>query len=171
MNAVPFDQNNYRMTQILKKVSKKLHQKNLLLVSAESCTGGLLAKQITDLSGSSAIFDRGFITYSNDSKQDMLKVQKNTIDGYGAVSEAVVLEMAQGALNHSNANISVAISGVAGPDGGTKEKPVGMVCFGFQQKGKSPISITKIFNGDRDKIRNSAVEYALQEIDRIIDQK
>lgn len=152
------------MTQILKKVSKKLHQKKLLLVSAESCTGGLLAKQITDLSGSSAIFDRGFITYSNDSKMEMLDVQKNTIEGSGAVSEAVVKEMARGALNNSNGDISVAISGVAGPDGGTKDKPVGMVCFGFMQKNHIPKSVTKIFDGNRNEIRLNAVDFALEEI-------
>lgn len=157
------------MSQILNKVSKKLHQKNLLLVSAESCTGGLLAKQITDLSGSSAIFDRGFITYSNDSKHEMLGVQKNTIDEYGAVSEKVVKEMASGALNNSKGDISVAISGVAGPDGGTKEKPVGMVCFGFMERNKSPLSIIKIFEGNREEVRLSAVEFALNEIGRIID--
>lgn len=152
------------MTQILKKVSKKLHQKKLLLVSAESCTGGLLAKQITDLSGSSAIFDRGFITYSNDSKMEMLDVQKNTIEGSGAVSEAVVKEMARGALNNSNGDISVAISGVAGPDGGTKDKPVGMVCFGFMKKNNNPKSVTKIFDGNRNEIRLNAVDFALEEI-------
>ncbi len=100
------------MTDILNKVSKKLHQKKLLLVSAESCTGGWLAKQITDLSGSSTIFDRGFITYSNDSKQEMLGVQKNTIEGFGAVSENVVKEMANGALTYSKADIAIAISGI-----------------------------------------------------------
>jgi len=152
------------MTQILKKVSKKLHQKNLLLVSAESCTGGLLAKQITDLSGSSAIFDRGFVTYSNNSKREMLGVQKYTIEGFGSVSEEVVKEMAFGALNHSNADISVAISGVAGPDGGTKEKPVGMVCFGFMKKGKVALTTTKIFDGDREEIRLKAVDFALNEL-------
>lgn len=168
MNDVLFDQNNYRMTQVLEKVSKKLHQKKLLLVSAESCTGGLLAKQITDLSGSSAIFDRGFITYSNDSKMEMLGVQKNTIEGYGAVSEPVVIEMAQGALNNSDGDISVSISGVAGPDGGTKDKPVGMVCFGFMQKNGNPRSITKIFNGTRNEIRLKAVDFALEEITKIL---
>ena len=159
------------MTDILKKVSIKLHQEKLLLVSAESCTGGWLAKQITDLSGSSAIFDRGFVTYSNESKQQMLGVQKNTIEGFGAVSENVVKEMAQGAIEHSNADISVAISGVAGPDGGTKEKPVGMVCFGLMLKGEAPKATTQIFAGDREEIRVSAVEFALNEIDKIISKK
>jgi len=156
------------MTDILEKISKKLHQKKLFLVSAESCTGGWLAKQITDLSGSSAIFDRGFVTYSNDSKQDMLGVQKNTIEGFGAVSEHVVKEMASGALDHSNADIAVAISGVAGPDGGTKEKPVGMVCFGLMQRGKKAQAITQIFDGNRDQVRSLAVDFALNEIDKLL---
>ncbi len=154
------------MTDILNKVSKKLHQKKLLLVSAESCTGGWLAKQITDLSGSSTIFDRGFITYSNDSKQEMLGVQKNTIEGFGAVSENVVKEMANGALTYSKADIAIAISGIAGPDGGTKEKPVGMVCFGLMIRGQMPYAITEIFDGDRDQVRISAVDFALREIDK-----
>lgn len=156
------------MTDMLKKVSKKLHQKNLFLVSAESCTGGWLAKQITDLPGSSAIFDRGFVTYSNDSKQQMLGVQKNTIEGFGAVSENVVKEMANGALEHSNADIAIAISGVAGPDGGTEEKPVGMVCFGMMERGKKALATTEVFNGNRDQIRSLAVDFALHEIDKII---
>ncbi|MEH6457727.1 MAG: nicotinamide-nucleotide amidase [Cocleimonas sp.] len=156
------------MTDILEKVSKKLHNRKLFLVSAESCTGGWLAKKMTDLSGSSAIFDRGFVTYSNDSKQDMLGVQKNTIEGFGAVSEEVVKEMANGALMHSKADISVAISGVAGPDGGSEEKPVGMVCFGMMQRGNEAYAVTEIFNGDRDKVRTLAVDFALQEIDKLL---
>ena len=156
------------MTKILEKVSKKLHQNKLLLVSAESCTGGWLAKQITDMSGSSAIFDRGFVTYSNESKQEMLGVQKNTIEGFGAVSENVVKEMASGAIEHSNADISIAISGVAGPDGGTEDKPVGMVCFGLQQRGKAPQALTKIFIGGRDEVRAQAVDFAFNEINKMI---
>ena len=156
------------MTKILEKVSKKLHQNKLLLVSAESCTGGWLAKQITDISGSSAIFDRGFVTYSNESKQEMLGVQKNTIEGFGAVSENVVKEMASGAIEHSNADISIAISGVAGPDGGTEDKPVGMICFGLQQRGKAPQALTKIFIGGRDEVRAQAVDFAFNEINKMI---
>ena len=129
------------MTDLLLKVSKKLHQRKLSLATAESCTGGWLAKQMTDLKGSSSIFDCGFVTYSNNSKQSMLGVQKNTIEGYGAVSENVVKEMVIGTLEHSNADIAVSISGVAGPDGGTKEKPVGMVCFGFQMRFSNALFI------------------------------
>jgi len=156
------------MTDILKKVSKKLHQQELFLVSAESCTGGLLAKQITDLPGSSAIFDRGFVTYSNESKQEMVGVQKNTIEGFGAVSENVVKEMASGALANSNGDIAIAISGVAGPEGGSKEKPVGMVCFGLMWKTKEPYAVTEIFTGDREEIRLQAVEFALNAIDKLL---
>ena len=152
------------MTNILQIVSKKLHERNLFLVSAESCTGGWLAKQITDLTGSSAIFDSGFVTYSNDSKQQMLGVQKNTIEGFGAVSEEVVKAMAEGALSNSKADIAVAISGVAGPDGGTEEKPVGMVCFAWMMRNKSARTRTAYFDGDRDEVRRQAVDYALEGI-------
>ncbi len=119
------------MTNILQEVSNKLHDNKLTMTAAESCTGGWVAKQITDLDGSSAIFDRGFVTYSNEAKQEMLDVSKITLDEFGAVSEEVVLEMVAGAINHSNADIAVAISGIAGPTGGTELKPVGMVCFAW----------------------------------------
>ena len=152
------------MTDILQKVSKKLHERNLFLVTAESCTGGWLAKQITDLAGSSSIFDRGFVTYSNDSKREMLGVQKNTIDGFGAVSEEVVKAMAEGALSNSKAGIAVAISGVAGPDGGAQEKPVGMVCFAWMTRKKTARTKTAYFDGDRDSVRRQAVDYALKGI-------
>jgi len=159
------------MTEILHKVSKKLHQNKLSLVTAESCTGGWLAKQITDLEGSSAIFDCGFVTYSNDSKQHMLGVQKKTIEGHGAVSETVVKEMVVGALNNSKANFAVSISGIAGPDGGTKDKPVGLVCFGFMFRNKTPKAVTKIFEGSRDEVRSDAVDYALSEVYEMISKK
>ncbi|HIO97301.1 MAG TPA: nicotinamide-nucleotide amidohydrolase family protein, partial [Leucothrix sp.] len=102
------------MTTLIKKVSKRLHDNQLSLVSAESCTGGWLAKQITDLAGSSSIFDRGFVTYSNQAKQDMLGVKLATLEAHGAVSEAVAKEMAEGALINSQADIAVSITGVAG---------------------------------------------------------
>ena len=156
------------MTTILKKVSKKLHKNNLSLVSAESCTGGWLAKQITDLAGSSSIFDRGFVTYSNQAKQDMLGVKLTTLESHGAVSEAVAKEMVEGALNHSQADIAVSISGVAGPDGGTVEKPVGTVCFGWMMRGQAAMTTTVLFNGNRESIRIQSVDFALQKILKII---
>lgn len=150
------------MTDNLQKVSKILHQRNLSLVSAESCTGGWLAKQITDLSGSSEIFDRGFVTYSNDAKHEMLGVLETTLDNFGAVSEEVVNEMVAGALAHSKADIAVAISGVAGPDGGTEEKPVGMVCFAWMLRDNNAKTATYYFDGNRDSVRKQAVDLALE---------
>ncbi len=150
------------MTDILEKVSKKLHEKNLSVVSAESCTGGWVAKQITDLSGSSSIFDRGFVTYSNQAKQDMLEVSSDALDNYGAVSEQVVIEMVEGALKNSQADIALSISGIAGPGGGTKEKPVGMVCFGWMKKNEKAHAKTIILEGNRDEIRRQAVDFALK---------
>ncbi len=157
------------MTSLIQKVSKKLHENNLSLVSAESCTGGWVAKQITDLAGSSAIFDRGFVTYSNQAKHEMLGVLEETLDKYGAVSESVVIEMVQGALKNSQADIAISISGVAGPGGGTKEKPVGMVCFGWMLKDGVAKAATVIFEGDRDSVRAQAVDYSLEGIIKKID--
>jgi len=150
------------MTNTLEKVSKKLHENDLLLVSAESCTGGWIAKKITDLAGSSAIFDRGFVSYSNQAKQDMLGVSKETLDNFGAVSEEVVIEMVVGALKNSQADIALSISGIAGPSGGTVEKPVGTVCFAWMKRGNRPFSKTLLVEGDRNEIRKKSVEISLK---------
>jgi nicotinamide-nucleotide amidase len=149
------------MTDIIEKVSKKLHENNLSLVSAESCTGGWVAKQMTDLAGSSSIFDRGFVTYSNQAKQDMLGVSSETLEKHGAVSEQVVIKMVEGALKNSQADIAISISGIAGPSGGTTEKPVGTVCFGWMKRGSSPVAETRLIEGDRDAIRKQAVDISL----------
>ena len=151
----------YPMTDIVRKVSKNLHENNLSLASAESCTGGWVAKQITDIAGSSAIFDRGFVTYTNQAKQEMLGVQSVTLEQYGAVSEAVVIQMAEGALKFSHADIALSISGIAGPGGGSEEKPVGTVCFGWMRKGGTALATTVVFKGDRDQVRRQSVDYAL----------
>jgi len=158
------------MTDIIQKVSKKLHKNNLTLVSAESCTGGWVAKKITDLEGSSAILDRGFVTYSNQAKIDMLGVSKETLDNYGAVSKQVVIEMVEGALNNSQADIALSISGIAGPGGGTIEKPVGTVCFGWMMRGNQPFSDTIYIEGDRDSVRYKAVDFALSGVVKLIDE-
>ncbi len=150
------------MTDILQNVSEKLHENNLSLVSAESCTGGWLAKQITDLSGSSAIFDRGFVTYSNEAKHEILGVSELTLNSYGAVSEEVVKEMVEGALSYSRADIAVAISGIAGPTGGSDEKPVGMVCFAWMMREKQANADTVCLDGNRDSVRKQAVEFAFK---------
>ncbi len=156
------------MTDIIEKVSKKLHENRLSVVSAESCTGGWVAKKFTDLAGSSTIFDRGFVTYSNQAKQDMLGVSTEALDSYGAVSEQVVIEMVEGALKNSQADIALSISGIAGPEGGTKEKPVGTVCFGWMKRGNKAHVQTIILEGDRDDIRRQAVDYSLNGVLKII---
>lgn len=158
------------MTDVLRKVSKKLHENNLSIVSAESCTGGWVAKQITDLAGSSAIFDRGFVTYSNQAKQDMLNVSEETLDNHGAVSEQVAIEMVNGAIKNSQADIALSITGVAGPSGGTRDKPVGMVCFGWLKRGADPYADTVYFDGDRESVRQQSVEYSLNGVIHLIDE-
>ena len=156
------------MTDIVQEVSKLLHEKNLLLASAESCTGGWVAKKMTDLAGSSAIFDRAYVTYSNQAKQDMLGVAAITLDTYGAVSEQVVAEMVEGVLERSNVDIALSISGIAGPGGGSPEKPVGMVCFGWQLRGAEPQTDIQYFRGDRHAVRHQSVEHALKGVIKLL---
>lgn len=137
-----------------------LKKQGLILALAESCTGGMLAQAITSIAGSSAWFDRGFVTYSNQAKIDMLGVNNQTLMQFGAVSEQTAQEMARGALKLSLAQISASVTGIAGPDGGTLEKPIGTVCFGFGLKN-SVKSTTQHFAGNRECIRQQASIYAL----------
>ncbi len=137
-----------------------LKKQGLILALAESCTGGMLAQAITSIAGSSAWFDRGFVTYSNQAKIDMLGVNNQTLMQFGAVSEQTAQEMAHGALKLSLAQISASVTGIAGPDGGTLEKPIGTVCFGFGLKN-SVKSTTQHFAGNRECIRQQASIYAL----------
>jgi nicotinamide-nucleotide amidase len=139
------------------------------LAVAESCSGGWLAKVLTDIAGSSRWFERGFVTYSNASKQEMLGVQLATLQQDGAVSEAVVREMASGALGHSAADIAVAISGIAGPGGGGPGKPVGMVCFGVATKDNIQQSDTQHFEGDREAVRRQSVAHALSRLLQVLE--
>ncbi len=145
-----------------------LHRHHQMLVTAESCTGGWVAKILTDIPGSSSWFDRGFVTYTNQAKQDMLGVPAVVLEKHGAVSEQTVQAMARGGLHHSQADFSLAISGIAGPGGGTKEKPVGLVCFAWAQKRTAEAprvwSSHHVFTGDRDAVRRQAVATALQEL-------
>lgn len=131
---------------------------------AESCTGGLVAAAITEIPGSSAVFDRGFVTYSNDAKHQTLGVANDIIDAFGAVSIACVYAMAKGALERSNADVAVAISGIAGPDGGTQNKPVGTVVFARAVRGSDkPEAESKLFEGeDRSGVRRQATLCALE---------
>ena len=143
-------------------LARALVGKGVMLAAAESCTGGWLAKVCTDMPGSSKWFERGFVTYTNESKQEMLGVSADTLNSKGAVSEATVNEMANGVLSHSRAQIGVAISGIAGPGGGSEEKPVGTVCFGWSVQGETTNTERRIFAGDRDEVRAHAVLHALQ---------
>ena len=135
------------------------------VATAESCTGGWVAKAITDVAGSSAVFGYGIVTYSNGAKESLVGVQNKTLEDYGAVSAEVVEEMAKGALRLSGADISVAVSGVAGPDGGTEEKPVGSVWFAWAVRDGSNVLVDtrqEQFSGDRELVREASVAYALQ---------
>ena len=135
-----------------------LKQHSWTLALAESCTGGMAAQYITAIPGSSAWFERGYVTYSNRSKTEMLGVSEQTLLHYGAVSEQTVLEMAHGARTQSQAQVAAAISGIAGPDGGSADKPVGTVCFAWAAHDGRILSATRHFAGDRELIRKQAVE-------------
>jgi len=143
------------------RLGKALARRQWLLATAESCTGGWIAKVITDVPGSSAWFDRGFVTYSNAAKTDMLGVDAQLIAGEGAVSEQVVRVMAEGALARSRAAVSVAVSGIAGPGGGTPDKPLGTVWFAWAQGDGATRSERRRFQGDRAQVRSQAVAHAL----------
>lgn len=144
------------------QVGGLLKAHGLTLVTAESCTGGGVACAITDVAGSSAWFERGFVTYSNLSKQQMLRVSETALSQYGAVSEAVVREMVAGALENSTAQVALAVSGIAGPDGGTADKPVGTVWFAWGLKHGSIHTQHHLINGNRNEVRARAVHVALQ---------
>ncbi len=133
-----------------------LQQHGAVLALAESCTGGLVAASITEIAGSSAWFDRGFVTYSNAAKHDMLGIPIDTLEKYGAVSEQTAVAMAEGARQHSQANITGSITGIAGPSGGTTNKPVGTVCFAWTNQTGQTTSTTELFSGDRQSIRKQA---------------
>ena len=150
-------------------VGKKLKERGLLLVTAESCTGGWVGQEITAIAGSSDYYDCGFITYSNAAKQDMLGVPAATLQQFGAVSEETARAMAAGALAHSAAQVALSVTGVAGPGGGSPERPVGTVCFGWAVKGRDGAqSARRLFDGDRAAVRRQSVAFALQGVlDRI----
>lgn len=138
-----------------------LQQRGYLLSLAESCTGGMAAQAVTSIAGSSSWFDRGFITYSNSAKVDMLNVSNATIETYGAVSEQTATEMAIGTLKNSRSHIAASITGIAGPSGGSVEKPVGTVCFAWVGTHLTISTSTQLFEGDRDSIRQQATEFML----------
>ncbi|MDM5072423.1 nicotinamide-nucleotide amidohydrolase family protein [Aeromonas bestiarum] len=147
--------------QLATELGLALSQRGWLAATAESCTGGGVATAITDIAGSSGWFDRGFVTYTNEAKQQMLGVSDQSLREQGAVSEAVVLEMARGTLANSSAAISVAISGIAGPGGATEDKPVGTVWFAWADRSGRHHSLLARFDGDRRQVRQQAVRQAL----------
>ena len=148
-------------TRLAKQVGKALKSRGMMLATAESCTGGGIAQTVTRVSGSSGWFDRAFVTYSNISKEEMLGVSPDTLKKYGAVSESTAREMAEGALQYSRAQITLAVTGIAGPTGGTPEKPVGTVWFAWVSKGKSK-TVCRHLTGDRDAVRVKTIRIALQ---------
>ena len=143
--------------------------RGLRIAAAESCTGGLIAGCLTEIAGSSDVFDRGMVTYSNDAKIDQLGVPPSSIDIHGAVSETVARAMAEGALSHSLGDIAVAVTGVAGPGGGSPEKPVGLVHFGLAARDRRTVSRHSIFDGDRGQIRLATVRAALSLISEALE--
>jgi nicotinamide-nucleotide amidase len=143
-------------------VGAKLRGEGLMLTTAESCTGGWVAQAVTTVAGSSDWFERGFVTYSDAAKQEMLGVSARTLAAHGAVSEQTAREMAIGALAHSRAQVALAITGIAGPGGGSAEKPVGTVCFAWATKIGAVSAETRQFEGERESVRRQSVIAALQ---------
>jgi len=160
---------NADLIALSESVAVPCRQHRLLLATAESCTGGWVAQVITHTAGSSAWFDRGFVTYSNEAKVEMLGVPAETLAEFGAVSQETAADMAVGALKNSNAMFSLAITGIAGPTGGSPGKPVGTVCFAWCRRGDKADAETRQFAGDREAIRRQAVVHALQGLLRRID--
>ena len=150
------------LTTLATLVGTRLKQRGLKLATAESCTGGWVAQAVTAISGSSAWFERGFVTYSNEAKRELLGVRDQTLGDFGVVSEETAREMAAGALARSGAQVTLAITGIAGPAGGTQDKPVGTVCFAWARRGADPECLTRHFSGDRESVRRQSVITALQ---------
>ncbi len=143
------------------ELAELLLEKEYKIAIAESCTGGGIAKVLTDLPGSSNWFELGVVTYSNEAKEKILRVSNNLLESYGAVSEPVAEAMVEGVVKLSEADVGISVTGIAGPSGGTKEKPVGTVCFGFHNRIQGMRLETVKFSGDRPSVRYQAVKYAL----------
>lgn len=154
--------NDQALQRLSRQIGEQLTQRQATVTAAESCTGGWIAKVFTDISGSSGWFERGFVTYSNEAKQQLVGVQAGTLAQYGAVSEQTVQEMANGARKAAGADYAIAVSGIAGPDGGTPEKPVGSVWFAIAGPAQRTVTQLQVFKGDRDAVRRQSVGFALQ---------
>jgi nicotinamide-nucleotide amidase len=155
---------DYELFELSQQLGQLLASQKKIITTAESCTGGWIAQVITEVAGSSAWYDRGFITYSNESKIKMLGVKHTTLDTYGAVSSQTVAEMADGALINSNADCAIAVTGIAGPTGGTDEKPVGTVYIAWAYKNQDIKIIQTRLTGNRNDIRREVVKIALKGI-------
>lgn len=150
------------LNALAEQAGSVLLRRKLMLSCAESCTGGWVSAVLTATAGSSAWFERGFVTYSNAAKQEMLGVRAETLLAHGAVSEATAGQMVEGALARSRAQVALAITGIAGPSGGSPDKPVGTVCFAWCMKGSRPRIETRVFAGDRESVRRQSVIHALR---------
>lgn len=146
------------------ELGNALTKKKFRIALAESCTGGLVCQHLTNIPGSSFWFDRGFVTYSNESKMELLKVSQTSLTKFGAVSKEIASEMALGALNASHADIALSITGIAGPSGGSIEKPIGTVFFAIAYQNKVVFNVSKIFPGSRENIRESSCLFALNQV-------
>jgi len=158
------------MEKLAKEVGQLLKKRGQMLVTAESCTGGWAAQVVTSIAGSSDWFERGFVTYSNAAKRELLKVSTSTLKKHGAVSEETARAMARGALRRSRGTIAVSITGVAGPAGGSREKPVGTVCFAWA-KGRALRSETRHFKGNRAAVRLQSVVHGLDGVMALLEEK
>jgi nicotinamide-nucleotide amidase len=150
------------ITALAEELGAELRGHAIMAAVAESCTGGGLGEAITRIAGSSAWFDRGFVTYSYEAKVDLLGVPQALLDAHGAVSEETARAMVKGALERSRASVAAAVTGIAGPDGGTATKPVGLVWFAWARNGGATVSESRVFGGDRQAVRAQAVAYALR---------
>lgn len=154
--------------EIVLQLRELLKQHQWKLVTAESCTGGGVSEVITSVPGSSEWFDRGFVTYSNQAKIEMLGISPQTLEQFGAVSEQTAREMAEGALNRSDAQVSLAVTGIAGPDGGTPDKPVGTVWFAWAADEIPTSAELQHFDGDRDEVRIQSKNYVLNQLVKLL---
>lgn len=159
-----------KLLNTIHRIGSMLKEQKEMLATAESCTGGWVGQVITSLPGTSHWFDRGFITYSNAAKREMLGVSTDTLARFGAVSEQTARAMAEGALRHSQARYTLSITGIAGPEGGTPDKPVGHVCFAWAGHNRETISECLRFDGDRQQVRLQAVQHALEGVANFIDK-
>ncbi len=153
---------HHEYSEMAERLARLLLARGMMVTVAESCTGGGIAQAMTNTPGSSKWFERGFVSYSNNSKKELLGVSEDTLVTFGAVSEQTAGEMATGALDNSHAQISVAVTGIAGPDGGTNEKPVGLVCFGWSIKDEPTKTASMVFQGDRNTIQQQSIRMAIQ---------